>query len=77
MKVKEVLQDEWLVFKWLAWLMKVVGFRYFYRVNSPKLRNIVELLDRRLKLDVSDLFLMLQPSLSSHAPPLSFCFPLS
>ena len=57
--VKEVLQDEWVVYCWLGWLMKGVGFRYFYKIDSPKLRNIAELIDKRLKLEAPDLYLAL------------------
>ena len=57
--VKEVLLDEWDVYCWLGWLMKGLGFRYFYKVHSPKLRNIAELVDKRLKLEAPDLYLAL------------------
>lgn len=39
--------------------MKGVGLRYFYKVHSPKLRNIAELIDKRLKLEAPDLYLAL------------------
>jgi hypothetical protein len=36
--------------------MKGVGLRYFYKVHSPKLRNIAELIDKRLKFEAPDLY---------------------
>jgi len=57
--VKEVVLDEWEVYCWVGWLMKGIGFRYFHMVHSPKLRNIAELIDKRLKLEAPDLYIAL------------------
>jgi hypothetical protein len=48
---KETLEDEWLVYRWLDWLLRTQGQMFLYIPKSPKLRNTMEVIDKRLKID--------------------------